>query len=141
MKQEMGSDAEMVTFAIPLPYPSPCTPVMKQVSISAFMVIAAQCEVTEHFSMGPIESRHDTTSHHQTHLHKSDVQITRSCTCENHSSVRIVIRTSASKATVSSGLMDSGGSPPEQHETYQSRRANHKSFPDNRIGVRLQLSV
>ena len=31
--------------------------------------------------------------------------------------------------------MGSGGSPPEQRETYQSRRANHKSFPDHGIGV------
>ena len=49
--------------------------------------------------------------------------------------MRIAIRTSASKATVSSGLMDSGGSSPEQRETYQSRRASHKSFPDHRRGV------
>ena len=136
VKQKMGSQAEMVTFAIQLPYPSPYTPVMKQVSSCAFMVTTAQCEAVSrsrchgallHGTHRILLWHHQPSPNPLTQEWRPDSS--RSRTCENHSSVRIAIRTSASKATVSSGFMDSGGSPPEQRENYQSRKANHRPFP------------
>ena len=46
-KQEVVTQAEMVTFATTLPQPSPYTAVIKQVSSGTFMGTTAQCEAVD----------------------------------------------------------------------------------------------